>query len=58
MYNNRYNGKGRGYPDVSLMGRKYAVVLGGVVKYLYGTSASAPVFAGTYLNSVCIYAQA
>merc|ERR1712187_487653 len=42
-----YNTKGRGYPDVSLSGFGYEVVLGGQTKYhMFGTSASAPTFAG------------
>jgi subtilase family serine protease len=40
-----YNRHGRGYPDVSLIGVAYQVVLQGSTAYLYGTSASAPVFA-------------
>lgn len=42
-----YNSRGRGYPDVSLSGYGYEVVLGGQTKYhMFGTSASAPTFAG------------
>ena len=36
---------GRAYPDVSLLGHNYVVVLNGKKAYLDGTSASAPVFA-------------
>lgn len=36
---------GRGFPDVSLAGKSYLVVIGGVLYQLSGTSASAPVFA-------------
>jgi len=43
---NQYNGKGRGYPDVSIMGRNYLVNIGGQFYPVSGTSASAPVFAG------------
>eukprot|EP00727_Mastigamoeba_balamuthi_P000710 m51a1_g10636 putative activation domain containing protein (182) ;mRNA; r:75348-75940 len=41
-----FNNGGRGYPDVSLAGHNYPVVIGGNVFLLSGTSASAPVFAG------------
>eukprot|EP01036_Dinobryon_divergens_P026329 gene26330-34960_t len=40
-----FNSRGRGYPDVSLMGRNYKVVLNSQLYSLSGTSASAPVFA-------------
>ena len=43
---NGYNRLGRGYPDISMIGVSYAVIIGGSVNYLYGTSASTPVFAG------------
>ena len=45
---------GRAYPDVSLLGHNYAVVLNGKNAYLNGTSASAPVFAAvvTQINDV------
>ena len=36
---------GRAYPDVSLLGHNYVVVLNGKKAYLDGTAASAPVFA-------------
>ena len=39
-----YNPNGRGYPDVSLIGVNYPVVIQGGLASLYGTSASAPVF--------------
>lgn len=41
-----YNAQGRGYPDVSVIAVNYRVVIGGQWSGLYGTSASAPVFAG------------
>lgn len=40
-----FNAGGRGFPDVSLAGRNYAVAIGGRWYALSGTSASAPVFA-------------
>lgn len=40
-----YNKYGRAYPDISFIGVEYAVVVNGVVGYLYGTSCSSPVFA-------------
>jgi tripeptidyl-peptidase-1 len=48
-----YNAMGRGYPDVSLLGVQYPTVVGGYLYELYGTSASAPVFAAmiSLLNS-------
>jgi tripeptidyl-peptidase-1 len=42
---NGYNPNGRGYPDVSLIGVWYQVVVQGNVTSLFGTSASAPLFA-------------
>jgi tripeptidyl-peptidase-1 len=39
-----YNRNGRGYPDVSLIGVNYQVVIQGGLYNLYGTSASAPLF--------------
>lgn len=41
-----YSTNGRGYPDVSILGNNYAVVLNGSTYALSGTSASSPVFAG------------
>jgi len=41
-----YNAQGRGYPDVSLLGVNYQVVINGAVQDIFGTSASTPVFAG------------
>jgi tripeptidyl-peptidase-1 len=41
-----YNAQGRGIPDVSIMGRFYAVIIGKKTYHESGTSASAPVFAG------------
>ena len=41
-----YNRQGRGFPDVALLGVSYEVVVGGEIHYVYGSSASAPVFAG------------
>lgn len=43
---NGFNEKGRGYPDVSLIGVYYQVVINSVTYSIFGTSASAPVFAG------------
>jgi subtilase family serine protease len=43
---NRYNVNGRAYPDLSLLGYNYRVILGGKWYSISGTSASAPVFAG------------
>lgn len=40
-----YNNLGRGYPDVSMNAVNYNVILGGLSKGVYGTSASAPVLA-------------
>lgn len=40
-----YNEKGRGYPDVSVIGYHYAVYSDGVAHLQDGTSASAPAFA-------------
>jgi len=37
---------GRGYPDVSMAGYNYDVIIGGSKYQVSGTSASAPVFAG------------
>jgi len=43
---NRYNNnqKARGYPDVSANGLNYLVAINGLFYYVWGTSASAPVF--------------
>ena len=41
-----FNQKGRAIPDVSLVGVYYPVVIGGSAFYIFGTSASTPVFAG------------
>jgi len=42
-----YNPNGRAYPDVALIGVRYVTVLGSPNQaYMFGTSASAPVFAG------------
>jgi tripeptidyl-peptidase-1 len=48
-----FNSKGRGYPDVAVMGHNYQVVIAGSTYILSGTSASSPVFAGfiTLINS-------
>jgi tripeptidyl-peptidase-1 len=40
-----FNRNGRGFPDVALVGRNYAVAIGGKWYAVSGTSASAPVFA-------------
>ena len=49
-----YNAKGRGYPDISLLGVDYSVMLNGQIDYVYGTSASSPVLAAmiTLLNTL------
>eukprot|EP01034_Spumella_vulgaris_P026655 gene26655-33268_t len=41
-----YNAKGRGIPDISLLGVNYQVVVADQLVTLFGTSASSPVFAG------------
>lgn len=41
-----YATSGRGYPDVSALGRNYVVVIGGRSNVLSGTSASSPVIGG------------
>jgi len=48
-----YNRNGRGYPDISLIGVNYQTVIQGQMANLFGTSASAPVFAAmlTLLNA-------
>ena len=43
---NGYNTKGRGYPDVALIGHLYPIVNSGEIQYKDGTSASTPVMAG------------
>ena len=40
-----YNISGRGYPDISLLGFNYTIVVNGAPTSVSGTSASAPVFA-------------
>lgn len=49
-----YNRFGRGYPDISLLGTKYATIVNGDWVYQYGTSASTPVLAGmiSLINSI------
>ena len=41
-----YNKSGRGYPDVSLAGSKYLIIIGGSQYLVSGTSAAAPAVAG------------
>jgi tripeptidyl-peptidase-1 len=41
-----FNPRGRGYPDVALIGVGYQVVVQGQFYNMYGTSASTPVLAG------------
>lgn len=41
-----YNSAGRGFPDISVLGFNYVVVIGGQLYILSGTSASSPVVAG------------
>ena len=49
-----YNSQGRGYPDISLVGVDYPVIINGLTKYVYGTSCVSPVIAGmiTLLNTL------
>jgi len=42
----QFNGKGRGYPDIALLGFNYEVVIAGQQYGVSGTSASSPVWAG------------
>jgi hypothetical protein len=42
----RYNTKGRGYPDVSLLGKGYLTILNAKQYSVSGTSASAVIFSG------------
>jgi len=53
-----YNGQGRGYPDVALLGHNYVVVIGGKSYDVSGTSCSSPTFAGlvTLINDARISA--
>ncbi len=39
-----FNSSNRGYPDVSIIGVRYPIVVHGQVALVYGTSCSAPVF--------------
>ena len=41
-----YNSSGRGIPDISAQSTRYEVVIGGKIRIISGTSASAPVIAG------------
>jgi len=43
---NKYNGKGRAYPDVASLGNAYNVIVGGQWFQVSGTSAASPVFCG------------
>ena len=45
-----YRPEGRGYPDISLAGANYLIVVGGRLYYVSGTSASAPSIAGFFSN--------
>ena len=49
-----YNTNGRGIPDLSMIGVRYKVVIAGTTQWLFGTSASTPVFAAivTLINSL------
>lgn len=40
-----FNVKGRGYPDISLLGVDYQVVIDGSINGIFGTSCSTPAFA-------------
>jgi len=53
-----FNTKGRGIPDVAIMGHNYVIVDGGQFEVESGTSASAPVFAGmiTLVNNARLLA--
>jgi len=42
----QFNGKGRGYPDIALLGFNYEVTIAGSQYAVSGTSASSPVWAG------------
>lgn len=44
-YSGMYNATGRAFPDVSTQGVNFQVVVGGQTKTMWGTSASAPLFA-------------
>jgi tripeptidyl-peptidase-1 len=46
-----YNRRGRGFPDVSLLGHNYVITIGSNFTAVSGTSASAPVFAA-YISLV------
>lgn len=46
LKNGGFNIYGRGYPDISLIGVEYEVVIRGSINSVYGTSCSSPVFAG------------
>jgi tripeptidyl-peptidase-1 len=46
-----YNRRGRGFPDVSLLGHNYVITIGNNFTAVSGTSASAPVFAA-YISLV------
>ena len=46
-----YNPKGRGIPDISLLGANYPVYIRGNVYTLFGTSASSPVF-GAFITLI------
>eukprot|EP01042_Synura_sphagnicola_P007113 gene7113-biopygen7482 len=48
-----YNTTGRGYPDVSLAGNNYIIIVGGGIQVVSGTSASTPSVAGmiTLINA-------
>jgi tripeptidyl-peptidase-1 len=41
-----FNPNGRAIPDIALIGAKYQVVVANYISFMYGTSATAPVFAG------------
>lgn len=45
-----YNSTGRGFPDVSLAGYQYAVVIGGNLYSVSGTGSSSSVVAGLFSN--------
>jgi tripeptidyl-peptidase-1 len=45
IYSNYYDGEGRGYPDVSLLGEYYGIILNGTYTRVYGTSTSTPAWA-------------
>jgi tripeptidyl-peptidase-1 len=50
-------GSGRGYPDVSMLGNNYFIVINGTYEPVSGTSASTPAFAGVVSQANSIRKQ-